>query len=96
MKFRFFIFYLVILYDFVSIGTDEQFTHKLGADVLYSEDNQYYRIVGRYDIRGRGCVYLLNACDVTNPIQEFELMKKMKVINCQRLSYSNSILLEFF
>tara|TARA_B110000977_G_C10996117_1_gene461929 strand:+ start:421 stop:843 length:423 start_codon:yes stop_codon:yes gene_type:complete len=72
------------------IGTDEEFIHEVFAEITYSEDNKDYTIVKRLVVAplGNKKIYLLVACDPTNPTQKFQLEatseneSKMITTNC--------------
>ena len=71
-------------------GTDEEFIHELFSEITYSKDNKDYTIVKRLVVAplGNKKIYLLIACDPTNPTRKFQLEatseneSKMITTNC--------------
>lgn len=72
--------------SYITNGTDEEFGIPLGKDILFSDDSEYYRIVGRYNVSGQGCFYSLRACNAANPVQTRSINKddetKLTPVNC--------------
>ena len=72
--------------NFIKNGTDAEFNIPLGKDIKFSDDQQYYRIIGRYNVSGQGCFYEMKACSAVNPVQSLRINKddeaKLTPVNC--------------